>query len=84
MVTTGDYFFFALYGYRRTTAFRSAIGTENLAGLKANMHRIRGSVTTDVQYRRVVAPFSRRPEPPGTPLSWVCRGTLEHNDAPSA
>jgi hypothetical protein len=46
MVTTGDYFFFALDGDRCTTAFRSAIGTDNLAGLKANMHRIRGSVTT--------------------------------------
>jgi hypothetical protein len=74
MVTSGDYFFFALDGDRCATAFRSSIGRDNLAGLKANMHRIRGSATTEVQYCQAVAQFSRRPEPPGTLLSWVCRG----------
>ena len=69
MVTSGDYFFFALDGDRRTTAFRSFVGTDNLAGLKANMDRIRGSVTTDALYRQAVAQFSKRPEPPGTLLS---------------
>jgi hypothetical protein len=80
MVTSGDYFFFALDGDRRATAFRSSIGRDNLAGLKANMHRIRGSATTDSQYRQAVAQFSRRPEPPGTLLSWVCRGQPEYLD----
>jgi len=80
MVTSGDYFFFALDGDRRATAFRSSIGRDSLAGLKANMHRIRGSATTDAQYRQAVAQLSRRPEPPGTLLSWVCRGKPEYLD----
>lgn len=80
MVTSGDYFFFALDGDRSATAFRSSIRTDNLAGLTANMHRIRGSATTEAQYRQAVAQFSRRPEPPGTLLSWVCRGNLEYLD----
>ena len=42
MVETGDYFFFALTGNRRVTAFRSAIAEDNLAGLKANMARTPG------------------------------------------
>jgi hypothetical protein len=78
MVTAGDYFFFALDGDRRATAFRSSIGTDNLAGLKANIHRIRGSATTDAQYRQAVAQFRRRPEPPGTLLSWVCQDRPEY------
>jgi hypothetical protein len=52
MVTSGDCFFFALDGDRRTTVFRSSIGKDNLAGLKANIHRIRGSATTDAQHRQ--------------------------------
>ena len=80
MVTSGDYFFFALDGDRRATAFRSSIGRDNLAGLKANMHRVRESATTEAQYRKAVAQFSRRPEPPGTLLSWVCRGKPEYLD----
>jgi len=80
MVTSGDYFFFALDGDRRATAFRSSIGRDNLAGLKANMHRIRGSATTDAHYRQTVAQFRKRPEPPGTLLSWVCRDQPKYLD----
>ena len=80
MVTSGDYFFFALDGDRHATAFRSSIGRDNLAGLKANMHRIRGSATTDAQYRQAVAQFRKRPEPLGTLLSWVCRGQPKYLD----
>jgi len=80
MVTSGDYFFFALDGDRRATAFRSSIGRDNLAGLKTNMHRIRGSATTEAQYCEAVTQFATRPEPPGTLLSWVCRGKPEYLD----
>jgi hypothetical protein len=73
MVETGDYFFFALDADRSTIAFRSEIGRDNLAGLKANMARIHQSTTTDVQYRLAVSQFARRPEPPGTLLTWVCQ-----------
>jgi hypothetical protein len=47
---------------------------------KTNMHRIRGSATTDAQYRQAVAQFRKRPEPPGTLLSWVCRGQPKYLD----
>jgi hypothetical protein len=73
MVETGDYFFFALNSDRSATAFRSEIGSDNLAGLKANMSRIRSSTTTDAQYDMAVAQFGKRPEPPGQLLTWVCR-----------
>ena len=73
MVETGDYFFLALDSDRSATAFRSEIGSDNLAGLKANMSRIQGSTTTEAQYRLAVAQFGRRPEPPGQLLTWVCR-----------
>jgi len=80
MVATGDYFFFTLDADRGATAFRSSLGADNLAGLRTNMHRIQGSVTTDAQYRRAVAQFSKHPEPPGTLLSWVCRGRPDYLD----
>jgi hypothetical protein len=76
MVETGDYFFFALSSDRSAMAFRSAIGTDNLAGLKANLSRIQRSATTEAQYRLAVAQFGKRPEPPGQLLSWVC----QHNE----
>lgn len=80
MVRTGDYFFFALDSDRSTTAFRSSIGTDNLAGLKANMARIQGSVTSEAQYSSAVSRFEQHPEPPGTLLTWVCRGNIDHLD----
>jgi len=73
MIETGDYFFFALDSDRSATAFRSEIGKSSLAGLRANMSRIWTSTTTDAQYRSAVSQFARRPEPPGTLLTWVCQ-----------
>jgi len=80
MVRTGDYFFFAPSSDRSTTAFRSSIGTDNLAGLKANMARIKASTTSEAQYHLAVSQFEKRPEPPGTLLTWVCRGNTDHLD----
>ena len=68
MVRTGDYFFFALDSDRSTTAFRSSIGTDNLAGFKASMARIRGSVTSEAQYGLAVSRFEQHLEAPGTLL----------------
>jgi hypothetical protein len=34
--------------------------------------------TTEEQYRWAVAEFSRRPEPPGLVLNWVCRDELDY------
>lgn len=80
MVRTGDYFFFAPSSDRSTTAFRSSIGTDNLAGLKANMDRIGVSTTSEAQYRLAVSQFEMRQEPPGKLLTWVCRGNIDHLD----
>jgi hypothetical protein len=73
MIRTGDYFFFALDSDRSTTAFRSGVTPNNLIWLKADMARIQASSTTDTQYRQAVSPCARRPYPPGTMLTWVCR-----------
>jgi hypothetical protein len=80
MIDTGDYFFLALDSDRHATAFRSAIGTDNLAGLRANLSRLQGSATTDAQYRQAVSQFERHPDPPGTLLTWVCRTNVEYLD----
>lgn len=80
MVGTGDYFFFAPSPDCTTTAFRSSIGTDNLAGLKANMARIRRSTTNEAQYRLAVSQFEKHPEPPGPLLTWVCRDNTDHLD----
>jgi len=80
MVRTGDYFFFAFDSDCSTTAFRSDIGTTNLAGLEANMSRIQGSTTSEAQYRVAVSQFKKHPEPPGTLLTWVCRGDTDYLD----
>ena len=78
MVETGGYFFFALNSDRSTTAFRSDLGRDTLAGLQANMARIQKSVTTDAQYRLAVQQFAANPQPPGPVLNWVCR---DHDSA---
>jgi len=80
MVRTGDYFFFAFDSDRSTTAFRSDIGTTILAGLEANMSRIQNSTTTEAQYRVAVSQFEKHSEPPGTLLTWVCRGDTDYLD----
>ena len=81
MVDTGDYFFFAIHADRRgTTAFRSGLGPDSLANLRTNMDRIERSTTSEAQYRRAMAQIGRRPEPPGTLLTWVCRGNADHLD----
>jgi hypothetical protein len=81
MVGTGDYFFFAINADRRgATAFRSGIGAKSLAGLKANMGRIRRSTTSEAHYRLATKQFEVSPEPPGTLLTWVCQGNTDHLD----
>lgn len=77
MVESGDYFFFAIDPNQHVTAFRSEIGRETMAGLKANLHRMQGSTTTQAQYRKLVAQFNRNPDPPGRLLSWVCHDNID-------
>lgn len=73
MVQTGGYFVFALDSDRSTTAFRSDLGRDTLAGLRDNMARIQASTTTDAQYRSAVRQFAANPHPPGLLLNWVCQ-----------
>ena len=80
MVESGDYFFFAINPNQSVTAFRSEIGQKNLAGLSTNLRQIQRSTTTDTQYRRALAQFRRRPDPPGQVLNWVCRDNLSYLD----
>jgi len=80
MSDTGDCLFLALDSDRRATAFRSAVGASNLAGLKANLARIQGSATTEAQYRQAVSQFEKHSDPPGTLLTWVCRDNTEYLD----
>lgn len=80
MIRTGDYFFFALNSDRGTIAFRLGVTPNNLIWLKANMARIQASITTDTQYRQVVSSFARRPDPPGTTFTWVCRNNTDYLD----
>jgi hypothetical protein len=51
-----------------------------VAGFAANFPRIERSTTTEEQYARTVKSFSRKPEPPGILLHWVCRETLDALD----
>jgi len=78
MVETGDYFFFAISPNRSVTAFRSELGQQDLAGLKANLERIQGSTTTAAQYERVLAQFRKNPEPPGQLLAWICCDNIDY------
>jgi hypothetical protein len=80
MVQSGDYFFFAIAPNQRVTAFRSEIGQGALAGLIANMQRIRESTTTECQYQRTLVQFRRHPSPPGHMLEWGCCDNLDYLD----
>jgi hypothetical protein len=72
MVESGDYYF-ALISDGRATTFRSEIAQGNLTVLKSHLPRIRRSQTTEAQYEKAVASFTRNPEPAGTLLRWVCQ-----------
>ena len=80
MVTTGDYFFFALDSDQSATAFRSQIEENNLWGLKALMSRLNQSQTTEAQYQRTWTAFEKNPEPEGMLLTPVCHDNIAYLD----
>jgi hypothetical protein len=80
MVHNEDYCFFALNADGSVTAFRSAIGHEDLAGLKTNLPRIHQARTTEAQYRHAIALFEQHPQPAGALLPWVCRENAAYLD----
>jgi hypothetical protein len=79
MVESGDYFF-ALISDGGATTFRSEIGQGNLTLLKSFLPRIRRSQTTEAQYEKAVASFTRNPDPAGTLLRWVCQDDAGYLD----
>jgi hypothetical protein len=80
MVHSSDYFFFVLNVHGSATTFQSAIGQEDVAGLKTNLPRIQRSTTTKTQYQKAVALFEKNPQPAGTLLPWVCQENAAYPD----
>jgi len=80
MIESGEYFFFAVSPARSVTAFKSEIQQDNLSGIKAHLHCIKGSKTTARQYARAISDFAKHSEPAGTMLNWVCRDNVKYLD----
>jgi hypothetical protein len=80
MIESGEYFFFAISPSGSVTAFKTEIQQDNLPGIKANLHSINSSKTTDRQYNRALSVFVEKPQPPGTMLNWVCRDNVDYLD----
>jgi hypothetical protein len=77
MVAAKDYVFFSLDTTQggSMVCFRSEF---HIAGIADVLPAIMNARTTEEQYRWAVAEFSRRPEPPGLVLNWVCRDELDY------
>ncbi len=80
MVSRGDYFFFAIDPGNRVTAFRSELGQESLAGMRANLPMMQEATTSDEQYERGLRAFARDPKPEGILMDWVCRDNPNYLD----
>jgi hypothetical protein len=72
MIDSGDYFVLVLGAESSVQVFRSDIDQESLIWLQAFLPRLIASRTSAEQYRRVLAAFRRRPQPPGLVLAWTC------------
>lgn len=80
MIERGKYFFFALGPSGAVTAFKSEMQQDNLSRIRANLHHIKVSKTTDSQYAKAISNFAENPEPRGTMLNWVCRDNALYLD----
>jgi hypothetical protein len=80
MIESGGYFFLLIEPGNKVTAYRSELGDDTLAGLKANLPRIQHSRTTEAEYRSAVSQFSKNPDPPGEMLHWVCCDDAKYLD----
>lgn len=74
------YFVFVINLTRWTTAFRAELTAEGLERLAEYRRHLRGSSTSEAQYRQTVAQFARNPTPPGCVLEWVCRHDSDYLD----
>jgi hypothetical protein len=79
MAAAKDYVFFSLDTSQGSSmvCFRSQL---HVAGFAEVLPLIMNATTTEDQYRWAVEAFSRRPDPPGLVLNWVCRDELDYLD----
>ena len=79
MAAAKDYVFFSLDTSQggSMVCFRSEL---HVAGFAEVLPHIMNATTTEDQYRWAVDAFSRRPDPPGLVLNWVCRDALDYLD----
>ena len=80
MLETKDYFFFAINPDQTVTAFRSCLEHSDLVGLKTNREQFKNESCTPEQYERSVSAFSKKPDPPGQVMEWVCRNDWDYLD----
>ncbi|PHM70003.1 hypothetical protein [Xenorhabdus kozodoii] len=80
MLDTQDYFFFAINPDQTVTAFRSQFEVSNLAGLRANQILLGDDSCSLEQYESAVELFTKKPDPPGTVMTWVCRNNWDYLD----
>lgn len=78
MLETEDYFFFAINPDQSVTAFRSHLEAADLAGLRTNRDRFKEAHASSEDYERAVNAFTKRPDPPGQVMEWVCRHNWEY------
>lgn len=80
MISTKDYYFFAINPDQTVTAFRSRLQNTDLAGLKTNQERFRTVTCMPAQYDKTVKAFTKKPDPSGQVLTWVCRENEDYLD----
>ncbi|WP_039907836.1 hypothetical protein [Candidatus Regiella insecticola] len=80
MLETKDYFFFAINPDQTVIAFRSQLESANLAGLKTNQKQFENMSCTPEQYEKAVKIFTKKPDPPGLVMKWVCRNDWDYLD----
>jgi hypothetical protein len=80
MIETEDYFFFAINPDQTVTTFRSQLEHADLAGLKTNQEKFKEVSCAPEQYERAFSAFSKKPNPPGQVMDWVCRDNPDYLD----
>lgn len=80
LIETGDYFCFAINPDQTVTAFRARLAQADLAELKTNHERFKQASCAPTQYDAACRAFSKRPDPPGQLMDWVCRDNPDYLD----
>ena len=81
MIGTGEYFFLAVGPGGSSAAFRTEYKERSsLPGIEPLLPRILRSKTTQQQYDKAIKLFSKKPDPVGTVLIWVCHDDVGYLD----